>query len=56
MPSEKPFLSFGIDAQLLRRVDDFRFTHHFPSRAAAIKWLLEAALDRGLQPEKSENR
>ena len=56
MPSEKPFLSFVIDEQSLRRVDDFRFTRRFPSRAAAIKWLLEAALDRGLQPEKSENR
>lgn len=44
MATNKPFLSFVIDEDLLRKIDDFRFENHFPSRAAAIKWLLEYAL------------
>jgi len=39
MGSEKPFLSFVIDPEFLKRLDDFRFKHRFESRAAAIKWL-----------------
>jgi len=46
MPSEKPFLSFVIDDAQLKRLDDFRFKHRFASRAAAIKWLLDWALDQ----------
>lgn len=52
MGSDKPFLHFVIDETLLNRLDDFRFKHRFESRAAAIKWLLEAALKAGLRPEK----
>jgi small subunit ribosomal protein S21 len=44
MPSEKPFLHFVVDENLLKRVDDFRFRNRFPTRAAAIKWLLDWAL------------
>jgi hypothetical protein len=44
MGSEKPFLSFVIESELLKRIDDFRFKHRFESRAAAIKWLLDWAL------------
>jgi hypothetical protein len=35
-----------IAPDLLKRVDDFRFRNRFASRAAAIKWLLEWALER----------
>jgi hypothetical protein len=50
-PSDKPFLNFVIDTQLLKRVDDFRFKHRFPTRAAAIKWLLDWALDQKPVPK-----
>lgn len=49
-PSEKPFLHFVIDEDLLKRVDDFRFKNRFESRAAAIKWLLGWALDQKPKP------
>ena len=30
--------------QLIERIDDFRFTHRLPSRAEAIRQLIEAGL------------
>lgn len=44
--SEKPFLSFVIPQDLLEKIDDFRFRERFPSRAAAIKWLLRWAVEK----------
>jgi hypothetical protein len=32
-------------------LDDFRFKYRFQTRAAAVKWLLTAALDAKLKPE-----
>ena len=52
--TDKPLLNFVIDPELLKRVDDFRFKHRFQTRAAAIKWLLDAALKAKLAPEKGE--
>lgn len=46
MGSEKPFLSFVIEPELLKRLDDFRFKNRFATRAAAIKWLLDWALNQ----------
>ncbi len=45
-------LNFAIDQPLLKRIDDFRFRHRFPSRAAAVKWLLRWALDEKPKPRK----
>ncbi len=53
MPKEKQLLNFVIDAELLERVDEFRFRNWFPSRAATIKWLLEWALAQNPRPAKS---
>ncbi len=50
MPSEKQFLSFIVEDELLQRLDDFRFAHRFTSRAAAIKWLLLEALSQNPKP------
>jgi metal-responsive CopG/Arc/MetJ family transcriptional regulator len=50
MPSKKPFLGFVVKESLLKKIDDFRFENRFESRAAAIKWLLEEALKRGIKP------
>jgi hypothetical protein len=53
-PSDKPFLNFVIDQQLLKRVDDWRFKHRFPTRAAAIKWLLDWALNQKPTPKEEK--
>lgn len=53
MPSSKPFLAFVVENDLLKRLDDFRFKHRFESRAAAIKWLLQFALDQKPNPLKN---
>jgi hypothetical protein len=41
---------------LLKRIDDFRFKYRFVSRAAAIKWLVAAALDAQLKPSPQDER
>jgi len=46
MASEKPLLNFVIEPDLLKKIDDFRYKQRFPTRAAAIKWLLEYALNQ----------
>ncbi len=46
MPSTKPLINLVMDPELVERIDDFRFANRFPSRAAAIKWLLTWALDQ----------
>jgi len=53
--SDKPYLNFVVEPQLLKRVDDFRFKNRFPTRAAAIKWLLSWALDQKPTPEKEHS-
>lgn len=45
MTTKKPFLSFVIDEELLKRIDDYRYKNRFPTRAAAVKHLLKVALD-----------
>jgi hypothetical protein len=45
-PSDKPYLNFVIEPDLLKRLDDFRFENRFQTRAAAIKWLLAWGLDQ----------
>jgi metal-responsive CopG/Arc/MetJ family transcriptional regulator len=44
LPSEKPFIALVVEESLLKRIDDYRFEKRFPSRAAAIKTLLEIGL------------
>jgi hypothetical protein len=52
MGSEKPFLHFIVEPELLKKLDDFHHKHKFQSRAAAIKWMLEAALKARLAPKE----
>ena len=52
MSTDKPLLNFVIEPELLTRVDDFRYKNRFPTRAAAIKWLLAWALDQKPAPAK----
>lgn len=44
MPSEKPFLSFVIDEELLQEIDVYRFKHRLESRAEAIRELIRLGL------------
>ncbi len=50
MPSNKPKLIFYIDEDLLQKIDDFRYDNRFPSRAAAVMWLLRYALKQKPKP------
>jgi hypothetical protein len=54
MATDKRILNFVIETDLLRRVDNFRYKHRFPTRAAAVKWMLKVALDAKLQPLKGD--
>lgn len=49
--ADKPILNFVIDPELLSRIDDYRFEHRFPTRAAAIKWLLAWGVERNPDPK-----
>ncbi len=51
MAIDKPILNFYVDTALLKRLDDFRFRNRFPSRAAAVKWLLDWALKQNPKAE-----
>ena len=42
---DKQFLNMVVPVDLLSRLDDFRFEQRFGSRAEAIRFLLEWALD-----------
>jgi metal-responsive CopG/Arc/MetJ family transcriptional regulator len=44
MTTEKPILNFVIEEELLNKIDDYRFKKRFPSRAAAVKNLIEIGL------------
>lgn len=44
VPTNKPFVHLILDPELVERIDDFRFTFRYPSRTAAIRFLIEAGL------------
>ena len=54
LATDKPLLGFVIDPDLLKGVDDFRYRNRFPTRAAAIRWLLAWALDQKPAVPKAE--
>lgn len=41
----KPGVLIHLDPEFIQRVDDFRYQHRFPSRAAAMRFLMEWALN-----------
>lgn len=55
MPADSKLVNTLIDVDLLRRIDDFRFTHRFKSRAAAMKYLLDWALSREPEPTLADH-
>lgn len=52
----RQMLTFFIDTALLDRIDDFRFDNRFPTRAGAIRWLLEWALRKAPPPGRPPRR
>jgi hypothetical protein len=51
---ETQMVHLRLEQSLLKRLEDFRFRQRFPTRSAAIKWLLEWALSRKPVPAKGE--
>ena len=51
-PSIKQLVHLRLEEDLLQRLEDFRFRHRFPTRTAAIEWLLRAALQKKLAPAR----
>jgi hypothetical protein len=50
----KPILNFVVDRELLGRIDGFWHDNRFPTRAEAVRWLIEAALDKKLAPKAAK--
>jgi hypothetical protein len=46
-------INIGIAPELLERIDTFRFENRFATRVEAIRWLIQAALDKKLRPGKA---
>jgi hypothetical protein len=44
MPTKKDILCFPADADLLKRIDDYRYENRIPSRSEAMRRLLEEGL------------
>lgn len=44
MASTKPLITVVMDDEQLKRLDDFRFAHRFPSRGAAIRHLIDVGI------------
>jgi hypothetical protein len=54
--TDRQLLTFVIDLDLLDRIDDFRFDNRFPTRAGAIRWLLEWSLKKSPKPAKKRRK
>ena len=46
MPTEKPKIIFVADADLMKRLDDYRFENRINSRSEAIRRLINEALKK----------
>jgi metal-responsive CopG/Arc/MetJ family transcriptional regulator len=44
MPTKKEVLCFPADADLLKRIDDYRYENRIPSRSEAMRRLIEEGL------------
>lgn len=44
MPTKKDILCFPADADLLKRIDDYRYEKRIPSRSEAMRRLIEEGL------------
>lgn len=51
--TEKPIINLVMDPALLSKVDEFWHENRMTSRSEAIRWLIQAALDKKLKPGKA---
>ncbi len=51
--TEKQYVNVLFGSELLAGVDRFRFVNRFASRTEAIRWLIQAAMDKKLKPANS---
>ena len=52
MPTKKDILNFAVDADLMKRLDDFRFENRINTRSEAIRRLLYEALKKYEKKDK----
>ena len=45
MPTDKPRISFALSEELLRQVDEYRFSHRVKNQSQAIIQLMEKGLE-----------
>jgi metal-responsive CopG/Arc/MetJ family transcriptional regulator len=50
--SDQQLIHMFLGKPLLKRLDDFRVKHGFPSRTEAVRWLLDWALKQKPEPPK----
>jgi hypothetical protein len=50
----KQMIHMRLDGDLLKRLEDFRFANRFQTRTEAVRWLIEAALDKKLAPKRKD--
>jgi len=46
MPSKQPVMTFILDEELKKRLDDFRFSQRIDTKSDAIRRLLDEALKK----------
>jgi metal-responsive CopG/Arc/MetJ family transcriptional regulator len=49
---QQQYVNVLLDEALIEKIDDFRYGNRFPSRTEAIRWLLNAAIEKKLKPAK----
>ncbi|MBD5161350.1 MAG: hypothetical protein HDT14_04920 [Oscillibacter sp.] len=56
MPTEKPRYTVIVDAELLKRIDDFRFENRYSSRSAATLELIRLGLEQLEKTQTAETK
>lgn len=54
--AKQRYVNILFNQESLERIDNFRFEHRFESRTEAIRWLIQAALDKKLKPSKATEK
>ena len=44
MPTKKPIIAVVIDADTIKRIEDFQFENRFRNRSAAVVYLIRAGM------------
>ena len=53
---DKQMVHMLLDANLLERIDTFWHDNRFPTRAEAVRWLIQAALGKKLAPKAATKK